>query len=72
MTPLQTERESDMTEKERMVCPTCGSEMNLHAEKVDYTDPAAGGEGFDPDLGGVVEEFHTCPHCGRTLARRAA
>jgi predicted RNA-binding Zn-ribbon protein involved in translation (DUF1610 family) len=61
-----------MTERGKMVCPTCGVEMNLHAEKVDYTDTAAEGEGFDPDLGGVLEEFHTCPECGQTQARRAA
>ena len=60
-----------MTERSKMVCPTCGVEMNLHAEKVDYTDATADGEGFDPDLGGVVEEFHTCPACGQTQARRA-
>jgi predicted RNA-binding Zn-ribbon protein involved in translation (DUF1610 family) len=61
-----------MTESDRMVCPTCGVEMNLHAEKVDYTDASDEAEGLDPDLGGVVEEFHTCPECGRTLARRPA
>ena len=61
-----------MTERGKMVCPTCGVEMNLHAEKVDYTFAPADGEGFDPDLGGVVEEFHTCPECGQTLARHAA
>jgi len=61
-----------MTERARMVCTACGVEMNLHAEKVDYDDAAAAGEGFDPDLGGVVEEFHTCPECGQTLARRSA
>jgi ribosomal protein S27AE len=60
-----------MTERDKMVCPTCGVEMNLHAEKVDYTDSAPEGEGFDPDLGGVPEEFHTCPQCGRTHARLA-
>jgi ribosomal protein S27AE len=60
-----------MTEREKMVCPDCGVEMNQHAEKVAYTDTAAEAEGFDPDLGGVLEEFHTCPHCGRTHARRA-
>ena len=59
-----------MKERDRMVCPACGVEMNLHAEKVEYTDAAAEDEGFDPDLGGVVEEFHTCPECGRTHARR--
>ena len=58
-----------MTERDRMVCPTCGVEMNLHAEKVDYADAPAEAEGFDADLGGVVEEFHACPECGRTQAR---
>jgi rRNA maturation endonuclease Nob1 len=61
-----------MTKREKMVCPTCGGEMNLHAEKVDYNASSVGDEGFDPDLGGLVEEFHTCPQCGQTLARRAA
>ena len=60
-----------MPESKKMVCPACGVEMNLHAEKVEYTDAAASGEAFDPDLGGVLEEFHTCPDCGQTLARHA-
>jgi hypothetical protein len=46
--------------------------MNLHAEKVEYADAGASGEGFDPDLGGILQEFHTCPDCGQTQARRAA
>ena len=61
-----------MAERSKMVCPDCGVEMNLHAEKVAYADAAPDAEGFDPDLGGVVEEFHTCPECGQTLARRSA
>ena len=61
-----------MTERDKLVCPTCGVEMNLHAEKVDYSGAGSEVEGFDPDLGGAVEEFHTCPSCGRTLSRRAA
>ena len=60
-----------MTERGKMVCPDCGVEMNRHAEKVDYTAGAPGEEGFDPALGGLVEEFHTCPHCGRTRTRPA-
>lgn len=60
-----------MTRGDKVVCPDCGVEMNLHAEKVEYTDAEASGEGFDPDLGGVLEEFHTCPACGRTHVRRA-
>ncbi len=54
-----------------MFCPDCGVEMNRHAEKVDYTaDPAEAGAP-DPDFGGPLEEFHTCPLCGRTHTRRA-
>lgn len=60
-----------MNEGSIVVCPACGVEMNLHAEKVDYSDAAAEDEGFDPDLGGVVEEFRACPRCGRTHTRRA-
>ena len=60
-----------MAERAKMTCPTCGVEMNLHAEKVDYSAAAAEGEAFDEGLGGVVEEFHTCPECGRTHARPA-
>ena len=60
-----------MTETSKLLCPDCGVEMNRHAEKVDYTDVGADAEGFDPALGGVLEEFHTCPDCGRTHARRA-
>jgi predicted RNA-binding Zn-ribbon protein involved in translation (DUF1610 family) len=60
-----------MNERGKMVCPDCGVEMNRHAEKVDYTAEPSDAGAFDPDLGGVLEEFHTCPHCGRTHARRA-
>ena len=58
-----------MAESDRMVCPDCGVGMNRHAEKVDYTAATADAEGFDAELGGVVEEFHTCPECGRTHSR---
>ncbi|HEX7957178.1 MAG TPA: hypothetical protein VF508_09555 [Pyrinomonadaceae bacterium] len=60
-----------MAEGGKMVCPDCGAEMNRHAEKVDYGAGAEGEEGFDPALGGLVEEFHTCPDCGRTHTRPA-
>ena len=59
-----------MSEREKVTCPTCGVEMNRHAEKVDYASTAAQEDGFDPDFGGAVEEFHTCPECGRTHSRR--
>ncbi|MBC7929773.1 MAG: hypothetical protein H7Z38_04310 [Rubrivivax sp.] len=61
-----------MGENEKMVCPTCDVEMNCHAEKIDYAVGLAEPDAIDPDLGGVVEEFHTCPECGQTLSRRAS
>ena len=60
-----------MADATKMTCADCGTEMNLHAEKIDYGTEPADGLPFDPDLGGLVEEFHTCPDCGRTDARPA-
>lgn len=60
-----------MTEDKKMICPTCGVEMNLHAERVDYPAESDDAETFDPGLGGPLTEFHTCPACGRTRTRRA-
>jgi hypothetical protein len=58
-----------MADRVRVPCPHCGTPMNRHAEKIDYgaglADPAA----FDPTLGGVLEEFHTCPDCRFVLQR---
>jgi C4-type Zn-finger protein len=47
----------------RLLCPRCGGQMNLHAEKI---DPAADSEPDD-----VVAEFHTCPACKYVLQRAA-
>jgi ribosomal protein S27AE len=60
-----------MAENEKMICPACGVEMNFHAEKIDYATGLAEPDAIDADLGGVVEEFHTCPECGQSLSRRA-
>jgi ribosomal protein S27AE len=54
-----------------MICPKCGVEMNFHAEKIDYEAGLAVQDALDLDIGGVVEEFHTCPECGQTLMRPA-
>ena len=53
--------------KPKMICPHCGAEMNHHATKIDYgvDDSVA----IDPVFGGVVEEVHTCPECGRVAMR---
>jgi ribosomal protein S27AE len=51
----------------KMICPYCGVEMNYHAEKIDYS--AQDLKKIDPAFGGVLEEVHTCPNCGRTEMR---
>ena len=53
-----------------MICRECGVEMNHHAEKIDYTAALEQPEPIDPAFGGIVEEVHTCPECGRTMTRR--
>jgi predicted RNA-binding Zn-ribbon protein involved in translation (DUF1610 family) len=54
----------------KMICPKCGGEMNYHAEKL--VDPITPDEAdmADPALGGIAEEFHTCPKCGASASRR--
>ena len=44
----------------KLICPDCGAEMNHHAMKIDYSVED-----------GVVQEVHTCPHCGHCELRRA-
>ena len=60
-----------MANEGEMDCPECGVKMNRHAEKLDYSEAPASPGSADPDLGGVLAEFHTCPACGTTHARRA-
>ena len=55
----------------KMICPKCGVEMNHHADKIDYGAALENPERADPQLGGVLEEAHTCPSCGQTLLREA-
>ena len=56
--------------KAKMTCPSCGAEMNCHAEKL--TDPTCAEEAAraDPALGGIIEEIHACPECGTSESRR--
>lgn len=60
-----------MAETNRMMCEECGAEMNHHAEKIDYSPAAEESGAFDADFGGVLEEVHTCPGCGKTATRPA-
>jgi predicted RNA-binding Zn-ribbon protein involved in translation (DUF1610 family) len=54
------------TNKQKLICTDCGVEMNHHAMKIDYN-----ADNLDPVFGGVVQEVHTCPECGRTSLRKA-
>jgi len=51
-----------------MICPKCGTEMNHHADKIDY---AGKDELFDAAIGGVLKEIYTCPKCGDVEAQTA-
>lgn len=55
-----------------MTCPTCGATMNRHAEKLVEPRDAQEAETMDPRLGGIIEEIHTCPECGREASRKGA
>jgi predicted RNA-binding Zn-ribbon protein involved in translation (DUF1610 family) len=56
---------------EKLMCPQCGSEMNRHCEKIMYANGAENEGLVDPVLGGILQEFHTCPKCGSSAARAA-
>jgi hypothetical protein len=52
-----------------MKCPDCGIDMNHHADKINYSAALAAPGTADAELGGVIEEVHTCPGCGKTEMR---
>jgi hypothetical protein len=59
-----------MPDRPGVTCPKCGNKMNHHADKVDYSaalDPKTA----DPDIGGLLAEFHTCPSCKLVVERPA-
>jgi len=53
----------------KMICPDCGSEMNHHANKIDYSYAADDSAGDESIFGGVLQEAHTCPSCSRVELR---
>jgi hypothetical protein len=55
----------------KMTCPECGVEMNHHSEKIVYGNGADNSGRIDPALGGILQEFHTCPACGCNANRSA-
>ena len=52
----------------RMTCEVCGAVMNPHAEKLTYPSSPSNVE-HNMALGGVIEEIHQCPACGRVQSR---
>ncbi len=58
-------------QKNKMICPKCGAEMNHHADKL--ADPVRPEDmkQVNSALGGVIEEMHYCPGCGAVESRRA-
>jgi hypothetical protein len=48
-----------------MTCATCGTPMNQHAEKVDFSSAT----GADPVFYGTVQEVHQCTRCGAVQLR---
>ena len=58
-------------QKNKMICPRCGAEMNHHADKLVYPVTAEDARNVNPTLGGVIEETHGCPGCGGVESRRA-
>jgi predicted RNA-binding Zn-ribbon protein involved in translation (DUF1610 family) len=65
-----TKTKTPMTKTNKLKCPDCGVEMNHHAEKIDYTSGLDEPEAIDADFGGIPEEVHSCPQCGKALTRR--
>jgi len=56
--------------REKMICQECNMELNHHAEKLIYPSTPQEVRRMDPTLGGLIEETHTCPGCGKGEARR--
>jgi ribosomal protein S27AE len=57
--------------KEKLICPDCAVAMNHHCDKLVYANDTHQAATTDPSLGGVIEEFHTCPKCGGGASRHA-
>lgn len=60
-----------MAETEKMICPHCKVEMNHHCDKIVHNVDAHDAGKTDPGLGGILEEFHSCPECGGGASRHA-
>ena len=54
---------------DKMICPTCGLEMNHHCDKLVYNRGSQETADDGSDMCGVIAEFHTCPGCGGSASR---
>jgi hypothetical protein len=45
--------------------------MNHHCDKLVYATDLPQEGAIDPNLGGFIEEFYTCPKCGDGASRHA-
>jgi hypothetical protein len=45
--------------------------MNHHCDKIVYNVDTPDAGKTEPGLGGIIEEFHTCPKCGGGASRHA-
>jgi hypothetical protein len=52
--------------RERIYCPDCSVEMEFHPVTSDYTLTRADLMSEDDLLSGILDEFYSCPECGRT------
>jgi predicted RNA-binding Zn-ribbon protein involved in translation (DUF1610 family) len=50
-----------------MTCSACGTPMNQHAQKVDFSSPMTA----DPVFSGTLQEIHQCAGCGNVQMRPA-
>ncbi len=53
-------------------CPNCGTAMNQHATKVDYSAGHQMPTAVDPDFHGVLQKVHQCPGCGNIQLQASA
>jgi ribosomal protein S27AE len=61
------------TASKMMTCARCGIAMNHHCDKLVYASDSQATLQVDfALLGGLIDEFHSCPQCGNTASRHAS
>lgn len=60
------------TGKPKVLCPECGIEMNHHASKLVHPVTPEEATAMNPVLGGLLEDCHCCPECGKGVSQQAA